>query len=216
MTIEAIIFDMDGVIVESEPVWNTCRVELSAAYGKQWGEEDQRSVMGSSTAHWAKVMRERLALPMSDEAVIDEMRRRMIAHFDAHLPVLPGAVEAVKLASSAYPVALASGSMSALISYVLRATGLEEVLKVVVRGDDLARGKPAPDIYLEAARQLGVEPAACVGVEDSAHGVMSLRAAGMKVIVVPSPYPLKEEVLSLADLRLQSLEAFTLERIAQL
>ena len=216
MPVKALIFDMDGVIVDSEPVWNQSRVEMAAAHGKQWNEADQRAVMGSSTLAWAKVMRERLDLPMSDEAVIDEVRRRMIAHYDQRLPVLPGAVEAVRLAASAYPVALGSGSMSALITYVMHATGLDQILKVVVRGDDIPRGKPEPDIYLEAARQLGVAPADCAGVEDSGHGVMALRAAGMKVIVVSSPWPLPESVLALTDLRLQSLADFSLELVKTL
>jgi mannitol-1-/sugar-/sorbitol-6-/2-deoxyglucose-6-phosphatase len=217
MAIRAVIFDMDGVLVDSEPCWDEARVELAAAYGKRWTEELQRQSMGRSTVEWARVMRERIPLPMSEEEVIEEMRRRMVAYYDRHLPLLPGALEAVRLAASAYPVALASGSMTALIEYVLGATGLDKVMTTVVFGDTIPQGKPAPDIYLEAARRLGIAPAECVGVEDSGNGIRALRAAGMRAVAVPSPrYPLGEDVLALADRRLTTLEGFSLELLRDL
>jgi len=214
MPIRAVIFDMDGVLVDSEPVWHRSRVELTAAYGKTWNEELQRACMGRSTVEWAEIMCERIPLPMSVPGVIEEMRGRMVAAYQRHLPVLPGAVEAVRRMAGAYPVALASGSMSALVDHVLAATGLDLVIPVVVYGDTVPRGKPAPDIYLEAARRLGIAPADCVGVEDSANGLRSLRAAGMRAIAVPSPdYPLPEVVLALADRRLATLESLTPELV---
>jgi beta-phosphoglucomutase-like phosphatase (HAD superfamily) len=212
--IQAIVFDMDGVLIDSEPIWNEVRVEFAAACGKPWTEALQRSVMGVSTQTWGEAMRDGLGSPLPVEQVVDEVGRRMIASYRRHLPLLPGALEAVRLAAGAYPVALASGSMSMLIDHVLDATGLRELIGVVVYGDTIARGKPAPDIYLETARRLGVVPAACVGVEDSANGLRALRAAGMKAIAVPSPgYPLPDAA---ADLRLSSLEEFSLDLVRAL
>jgi HAD superfamily hydrolase (TIGR01509 family) len=210
MPIRAVIFDMDGVIVDSEPVWNSTRVELVGAHGRTWNEGLQRACMGRSTLEWAEIMRERVPLPMTTVEVMDEMRRRMIEAYEAHLPVLPGAVEAVRRMAGAFTVAMASGSMTALIDHVLIATGLDRVIPVVVHGDTIARGKPAPDIYLEAARRLGVPPGECAGVEDSANGLRSLRAAGMRAVAVPSVgYPLPAEALSLADLRVATLDDLT-------
>ena len=214
MTTQAIIFDMDGVLIDSEPIWNEVRVEFAAACGKPWTEALQRSVMGVSTRAWGEVMRQGLGCPQPVEQVIDDVGRRMTAHYRRHLPLLPGALQAVRLAAGAYPVALASGSMSMLIDHVLDATGLRPLIGVVVYGDTVERGKPAPDIYLEAARRLGVAPAACLGIEDSANGLRALHAAGMKAIAVPSPgYPLAEVA---AELRLSSLEEFSLELVRDL
>lgn len=211
MTIQAIVFDMDGVLIDSEPIWNEVRVEFAVACGKPWTEALQRSVMGVSTRTWGEVMRDGLGTPLSAEQVNDEVGRRMIARYRRHLPLLPGALQAVRLAAGGYPVALASGSMSVLIDHVLDATGLRPLIGVVVYGDTVARGKPDPDIYLEAARRLGVAPAACVGIEDSVNGLRALRAAGMKAIAVPSPgYPLADVA---ADLRLSSLEEFSLDLV---
>jgi len=216
MPIRAVIFDMDGVIVDSEPVWNRSRVELAGAHGRSWSEELQRACMGRSTEEWAEIMRERVPLQMTAAEVMAEMRERMLSAYRAHLPVLPGAVEAVHRMAGAFAVAMASGSMTALIEHVLRATGLDHAISVVVLGDTIPRGKPAPDIYLEAARRLGVPPGDCVGVEDSSNGLRSLRAAGMRAVAVPSPgYPLSEEALALADLRLASLVDLSVEAVRQ-
>jgi len=217
MPIGAVIFDLDGVIVDSEPVWNRSRIELVGAHGRSWNEELQRACMGRSTLEWAEIMRERVPLPMTVAEVMDEMRERMLAAYRAHLPVLPGAVEAVHRMAGAFAVAMASGSMTALIEHVLRATGLDRRISVVVFGDTIPRGKPAPDIYLEAARRLALPPGACAGVEDSANGLRALRAAGMSAVAVPSPgYPLSEEALALADLRLSTLEELSVEAVRAL
>jgi HAD superfamily hydrolase (TIGR01509 family) len=217
MTIEAVIFDMDGVLIDSEPRWNQARIEMAEARGTRWTEEDQRSVMGSSTLEWARKMKQVLRHPGTLEEVIAELRQRMIDGYRRELPLLPGAVEAVKRMATAFGVGLASGSTTALIDHVLGATGLDCVVQAVVYGDTIPRGKPSPDIYLEAARRFGLAPGVCVGIEDSAHGVHALRAAGMKVVAVPSPgYPLSEEVLAKADLRLVSLNELTIERVRAL
>ncbi len=215
--IEAVIFDMDGVLVDSEVYWQVSREEFARVLGKQWKEEDQRAAMGSSTIGWATLMQNRLAPEMPVEDIIADIKARIFAHYEAHMPLLPGALEAVKTAASAFKVGLASGSETSIIKLVMERTGLDQVFHVVVYGDSIPRGKPAPDIYLEAARQLGVAPERAVGIEDSANGIRALKAAGMYAIAVPSPaFPLAEEVLKLADVRLPTLESFTVDLVRSL
>ncbi len=216
MTIQAVIFDMDGVLVDSEGYWEQCRVDFAQELGKSWAAEDQRLVMGRGSAEWAQIMQTRMALDMEIDDIIGQMRSRVLARYDEHLPILPGALEAVHAAASRYKVALASGSPTVLIQHVTKSTGLDQVFQAMVFGDEVEHGKPAPDIYLEAARRLGVSPADCIGIEDSANGVRSLKAAGMIAIGVPGAnYPLPEDVLQMADLVLPSLEGLSLELVSQ-
>ncbi len=218
MPFEAIIFDMDGVIVASEDYWWESRVEWAAKLGKTWTHDDQRLAMGRNTAEWAEVMRERLDLPdMPLEQVMSEVMALVLARLEAHLPVLPGALEAVHTAAARYRVALASGSPIPIIKRVMELTALDQVFEVMVYGDDQPRGKPYPDIWLEATRQLGVDPIRCVGIEDSSNGVRSLVAAGMTTIAVPSlSFPLPQAIVDMADVHLASLEQFDLALLARL
>ena len=218
MPFEAVIFDMDGVIVASEDYWWESRVEWAAQHGKTWTHADQRLAMGRNTAEWAEVMRERLNLPeIPLEQVMSEMLGLVLARMEAHLPILPGALEAVQTAASRYRVALASGSPIPIIKRVMELTGLDQVFEVMVYGDEQPRGKPHPDIWLEVTRQLGVDATRCVGIEDSSNGVRSLVAAGMTVIAVPSPgFALPAEITALADVNLTSLEQFDLALLERL
>jgi mannitol-1-/sugar-/sorbitol-6-/2-deoxyglucose-6-phosphatase len=215
--ITAVIFDMDGVLIDSEITWQQVREEFAAQRGKQWTEDDHRHVMGSSTLHWANYMQARLVPDWTTEQVIDVIRSAVRTTYERRLPLLPGAIEAVRTAASFGKVGLASGSETSLIDFVLEKSGLNKVFQVVVYGDTLERGKPAPDIYLEAARRLAVPPNQCVGIEDSANGIRSLHAAGMRIIAVPGEqFPLAPEILSLADVRLESLEQFSVELLRSL
>jgi HAD superfamily hydrolase (TIGR01509 family) len=217
MPVEVIIFDMDGVLVDSEVYWAQARVEFAADRGLVWGGDDHRYVMGRATLEWAEVMKERMALDDSPRAIADEMIERMKAKYEARLPVREGAVEAVNLAAERYRVGLASGSPTDLIQHVTRLTGLDSVFETMVYGDDIARGKPAPDIYFEALRRLEMSPQVAAGIEDSGNGILSLHNAGMKIIAAPSPdFPLKEEHLALAHARIASLTEFTLELVESL
>ncbi|MBK8025244.1 MAG: HAD family phosphatase [Chloroflexi bacterium] len=217
MPIDAVIFDMDGVLLDSEQYWYEARVEFAAARGLTWTMEFQRLAMGRATVEWAHVMQERLHLEMSLQAIMDEVIDRVLEKIAARFPALPGALEAVHTAAKTHPVALASGSPTRVIQTVMSLTGLDRVFQTVVYGDDMERGKPAPDIYLETARRLGVDPSHCLGIEDSGNGVRALHAAGMMIIAVPSPgFSLSDDVLALADLVLPSLESFSLETIQSL
>jgi HAD superfamily hydrolase (TIGR01509 family) len=217
MTIQAVIFDMDGVLVDSEVYWRESREEFAAELGKVWTAEDQHAAMGRNTIEWARVMQERLRLDMSLEQIMADVKARIIAHYEKRLPLLPGALEAARTARSAYRVALASGSPTEIIQEVMRLTGLGTVFEFVVYGDDIPNGKPAPDIYLETARLLGVPPARCVGIEDSSNGVRAVKAAGMYCIAVPSPgFALPDAIVQMADLLLPSLESFSVEMVQKL
>ena len=181
--VQAVVFDMDGVLVESEDLWLRARTEFAASIGRVWTAEDQVATMGCNTAAWARIMVQRLELqahPGMDEAgVAQEIITRMQALYAAHLPAREGAVQAVRLAATHYRVALASGSPRALGEHVLRATGLDDILTVTLYGDEVEHGKPAPDVYLRVLERLGVHPEDAVGVEDSGNGIRSLHAAGM-------------------------------------
>ena len=186
--IAAVLFDLDGVIVDSEPWWHAVRVEWAAARGLTWTEADNRACMGRDSRDWARIMLERLRLdltiPQIERAILDAMVQKYARE---PAPCVPGAVEAVARIAATIPSAIASSSHPAVISAALRAVGLAECLRVVVSGNDVPAGKPAPDVYLEAARRLGISPERCLVVEDSLNGVLAGRAAGMTVVLVPNP-----------------------------
>jgi HAD superfamily hydrolase (TIGR01509 family) len=217
MAVKAVIFDMDGVLIASEGIWFETRVDFARAHGKDWKMDDQRACMGVNTIEWGHIMKQRLGLEMPVEDIMAEVKSRLIARLIEKLPVLPGAIEAVQAAAAAYPIALASGSPTEVILKVTQLMGIDKLFRTMVFGDDMARGKPAPDIYLETARRLAINPTDCAGVEDSGNGVRSLKAAGMKIIAVPSPgFPLSQELLALADRVLPSLTEFSAELVRTL
>lgn len=214
MPIEAVIFDMDGVLVDSEKYWLLSRQEFASALGKEWSHADQPLVMGVNTIEWGRVMRERLCPDWTVERVMEDVIARVISHYDTELPLRPGALDAVHKAAGAFRVALASGSPSRIINHILELTGLDQVFETVVYGDDMQNGKPAPDIYLETLRRLNVPPERAVGVEDSGNGVRALHNAGMWIIAAPSPgFPLSPEVAALAHRQIASLEEFSVEMV---
>jgi len=198
--------------MDSEACWFESRIEFAERFGKIWTMDDQRVAMGRSTIEWAEVMRERLSLDLTLDQIMEEVITLVMDRLGERLPVLPGALEAVKLTATRYPIALASGSPTRVIDHVLNITGLHKVFQAVVYGDDMTRGKPDPEIWLTAADKLGVDVTLCAGIEDSGNGIRSLRAAGVYTIAVPSPgFPLSPDVLALADRVLPSLEHFTLD-----
>lgn len=218
--IEAVVFDMDGILVDSEVLWRQVREEFAADHGMTWRAEDQESTMGCNTAMWSRIMVERLQLRaklgMDEAAIAKEIKRRLLEKYQAHLPEREGAIEAVYRAASKYKVALASGSPNELAEYVMKVTGLDQVFLATMYGDDVAQGKPAPDIYLRVLEKIGVRPENAVGVEDSGNGIRSLKAAGMGIIAAPGPeFPLAEELLALADARIREMSEFSAELVEQ-
>ena len=201
--IDAVLFDLDGVLVDTEPWWDEVRIAFAAEHGRAWGPDDQRAVMGANSPGWARIMRERLDLRDMDEdeiqsAIVDGVLAR---YRDREPPRVPGAPEALRRIAATLPVAIASSSHPAVIRAAVDALGMREVLGAVVSSDEVEHGKPAPDVYLLAASRLGVAPARCLVVEDSLNGVRAGRAAGMTVVLVPNAsVPPDAAALELADL----------------
>jgi HAD superfamily hydrolase (TIGR01509 family) len=217
MPIQAVIFDMEGVLMDSEGYWTKAREGFAHDLGKRWTMDDQRAAMGRNTTEWARVMQQRLALDMPIEQIIRDVIRRVLAQYDEQLPVREGALEAVRRIASRYRVGLASGSPTEVIDYSMQRTGLERVFQSIVKGDTIPNGKPAPDIYREVLRQLGVEPAQAAGIEDSSNGVRALHNAGMFIIAAPSPgFALPPEVAALAHRLIAHMDEVTPALVAAL
>ncbi len=206
----AVIFDLDGVIVDSEQVWDEVREQYTVESGGRYSERATRDMMGMSSTEWSTYMAEELALPGSPEEINADVVERMLARYGEEPPLIPGAVEAVRTIAERWPTAIASSSNPELITVVLRVSGLDVVIREAVSSQEVERGKPAPDVYLEAARRLRADPASCAAVEDSHNGIRSAKAAGMRVVAVPNPhFPPGEEALALADVTLRSITELT-------
>ena len=212
--IDAIIFDLDGVILETEQLWNQVREGLVRERGGRWSESAQAGMMGMSSTEWSRYMHDVVGLQESPAEINAEVVRRMLERYRETLPLVPGAVEAVRRLTDSFRLAIASSSNRPVIETVLERAGLDGLFEVTVSSEEVERGKPAPDVYLEAARRLGVGSEACAAVEDSHAGIRSAKSAGMRVIAIPNAsYPPDDEALELADVTLESLEQLTPDRI---
>ncbi len=215
--VEVIIFDMDGLLVDSEPCWHDARSNLFREIGLEWTQANDEHTMGVSTGEWADYMVSLSGGRFNRQQVINEVLARMEARYRRDIPFAPGAREIIDRLAPLYPMAIASGSHPRLLRAILDATGWEAVFDQIVSGDEVAHGKPAPDIYLETARRLDVPPAKCAVFEDAAFGIQAARAAGMHVIAVPNRHlPPPAEVLATAGVVLDSLEDFHLEQLKEL
>jgi HAD superfamily hydrolase (TIGR01509 family) len=210
MTIEAVVFDLDGVLIDSEHVWDEVREELARERGGRWHPDAQRDMMGMSSPEWSRYLHDVIGLSEPPEEIDAEVVRRMRARYADELPLLDGAVAAVRRLAEAYRLGLASSSNRPLIDAVLEDAGLAPFFAATVSSEEVARGKPAPDVFLEAARRLAAAPERCVAIEDSANGIRSAQAAGMRVVAIPNlHYPPPPEALALADVVLESLSSLT-------
>jgi len=208
--IAAVVFDMDGVLIESEEVWDSVREAYVRERGGRYDAEVQRAMMGMSSTEWSQYLHDVAGIPDAPAAINDEVVRRMLDAYRAHVPLVDGAVDAVERLARVYPLGLASSSNRSLIDAVLDVAGVTSLFAATVSSEEVARGKPAPDVYLEAARRLGVDATRCAAVEDSHGGIRSANAAGMRVIAFPNPtYPPDEESLARADVVIRSLDELT-------
>jgi HAD superfamily hydrolase (TIGR01509 family) len=215
--IEAVVFDLDGVLVDSEPVWEEVRRQLVAEHGGHWAPDAQRRLMGMSTPEWARYLSQDLGAGLSPDQVAELVIDRMADRYRERLPLLPDAREAVRRLAGRWPLGLASSAPSRLIDTVLAASGLRSSFAVVMSTEQVPHGKPAPDIYLSVAAELGFRPPACAAVEDSSNGLRSAAAAGLQVIAVPQPeYPPDPDALAAARLVLTSLTGLTVDAVAAL
>jgi HAD superfamily hydrolase (TIGR01509 family) len=214
--IDAVIFDMDGVIVDSEQVWDDVRQSYTREVGGTFTEEATRAMMGMSSPEWSRYMAESLGVPGTPEQINADIVERMLERYGQAPPLIPGAVDAVRRIGARWPLAIASSSNAELIEVVLRAAGIDSLFETAVSSEEVARGKPAPDVYVEAARRLGVESVRCAAVEDSRPGIRSAKAAGMHVVAVPNPhFPPDDAALAQADVILGSIEELDVESFAR-
>jgi HAD superfamily hydrolase (TIGR01509 family) len=212
--IAAVVFDLDGVLLDSEQVWDDAREQLAHERGGRWHPQAQRDMMGMSSPEWSRYMHETIGLPEPPEEINREVVERLSAIYRRDLPALPGSREAVERLAARWPLGLASSSNRELIDLVLELLGVASRFETTVSSEEVPRGKPAPDVYLEAARRLGVEPHHSAAVEDSHNGILAAKAAGMTVLAIPNRrFPPDDDALAQADTVLGSLEELTAEAI---
>jgi HAD superfamily hydrolase (TIGR01509 family) len=208
--IEAIVFDLDGVLIDSEPVWDQARRAVVAETGGQWRANATREMMGMSAPEWSGYLHDELSVPLPPKEINDRVIGHLLASYEKDLPLLPGAADAVRRLAAVWKLGLASSANRAVIDAVLAASDLTPCFAVTVSGEEVAHGKPAPDVYLAAGARLGVDPGRCAAVEDSSNGLRSAAAAGMAVIAVPNrTFPPTTESLGLAALTVDSLGQLT-------
>jgi len=196
---QAVIFDLDGVLMDSEQRWNEAKEELVRQRGGRWRDDAPTMMMGMSSPEWSAYLRDELAVPMDTAAISADVVRRMLEGYRRQLPLLPGAQLSVRALAERWPLALASSSNREVIDAALELSGLASCFRATVSSEEVERGKPAPDVYLRAAEELRAEPASCVAIEDSSNGIRAAAAAGMAILAVPNPhYPPAPEALDLA------------------
>jgi HAD superfamily hydrolase (TIGR01509 family) len=207
---EAVVFDLDGLLLDTEQVWDEVREALTRERGGRWHDRAQADMMGMSSTEWSSYMHESLGLAEPPEELNRLVVERMQERYREQLPLVDGAVDAVRRIGERWPLGLASSSNRELIDLALELMGVADLFSATVSSEEVERGKPAPDVYLEAARRLDVAPERVVAVEDSAAGIRSATAAGMRVIAIPNPhFPPPDDVLGLADVVLDSLADLT-------
>jgi HAD superfamily hydrolase (TIGR01509 family) len=210
----AVIFDLDGVLLDSEQAWDEARKQLTVARGGAWRARATREMMGMSSMEWSQYMHEELGVDMPPEDISGAVVDLMTSSYREKLPLLPGAMEAVRRTAVRWPLGLASSSNRPLIDLALRLSAMAGFFSATVSSEEVSRGKPAPDVYLEAAGRLSVDPIACAAIEDSHNGILSAKAAGMRVIVIPNrAFPPGANSVAQADAVIESLDQLTADII---
>ena len=213
--IAAVVFDLDGVLLDSEQVWDTAREQLVRERGGRWHDRAQHDMMGMSSPEWSRYMHDRLGLAEPPDEINRDVVARLESLYREKLPLIDGAREAVERLADRWPLGLASSSNRPIIDLALELAGLQDRFRVTVSSEEVARGKPAPDVYFEAARRLSVPPEQCAAIEDSHNGIRSARAAGMRVVAIPNKvFPPDPDALGLADIVLDSLDEVTPEAVS--
>jgi HAD superfamily hydrolase (TIGR01509 family) len=214
VAVAAVVFDLDGVLVDSETVWDNARREVVASHGGAWLPNATREMMGMSSTEWSAYIRDRLGVALSPNEISDAVVALVEVRYEEQLPLLPGARETVHALAARWPLGLASSSNRPIIERFLDASGLRGCFTVSVSSEEVARGKPAPDVYLEAARRLAVAAERCIAIEDSTNGIHAAAAARMRVVALPnSHFPPAPEALELATFVITGLDEITAELI---
>jgi HAD superfamily hydrolase (TIGR01509 family) len=208
--IDAVVFDLDGLILDTEELWDEVREGLVHERGGRWTDRAQADMMGMSSTEWSRYMHDELGVADPPKEISREVVRRMLDLYTERLPLIDGAVEAVERVAARWPLGLASSSNRELIDRALEVSGLDQFFRVTVSSEEVSRGKPAPDVYVEAARRLGLAPEDAAAIEDSASGIRSADAAGMLVVAIPNrAFPPPDDVLALADVVVDSIKQLT-------
>jgi HAD superfamily hydrolase (TIGR01509 family) len=202
-----VVFDLDGVLVDSEHLWDRARRELVAERGGTWRDDATHAMMGMSAPEWSRYVHEELGVDLAPTAISTAVVERLDRLYRERLPLLPRARETVIAAAERWPLGLASSANREIIDLVLELSELDACFDATVSSEEVAHGKPAPDVYLEAARRLRVAPTGCAAVEDSTNGLRSAAAAGMTVVAIPNEaFPPSEDALQLATAVIHSLD----------
>lgn len=213
-TFDALIFDMDGVLTDTESLWDDVRRGLAADAGLPWPDDATAAMMGMSTPEWSAYLVDTVGLPGPPTRVAEQVIDAMAARYHERLPTMPGAVEAVRRVAALLPMGLASSSPRRLIDTVLAELGVADLFAATVSTEEVARGKPSPDGYVRVCELMDADPARSVAVEDSSNGLRAAHAAGMTVIAVPHPgHPPADDALALAEAVLDSLDQLTGDRL---
>jgi HAD superfamily hydrolase (TIGR01509 family) len=214
-SIDAIVFDLDGVLVDSDHIWHQVREGLARERGGRWTEQSEPDMMGMSSPEWSRYLHDVVGIPESPQEINDEVVRRLLARYADEVPLIDGAVDAVRRLAGSFQLAVASSANRELIDGVVDAAGLDGMFEASVSSEEVARGKPAPDVFLEAARRLDLAPERCAAIEDSANGIRAAHAAGMRVLAIPNRrYPPAADALELADEVLASIAELSPELVA--
>jgi HAD superfamily hydrolase (TIGR01509 family) len=217
VSIEGVVFDLDGVLIDTEEVWEQVRRAYVAEAGREFLPDSQQRMMGMSTGEWSRHLSVDVGVGRTPEIVAREVLDRMAQRYREALPLIPGGVAAVRRLGERFPLALASSSARVLIDQVLVTAGLTDAFRVTLSTEQVAAGKPAPDVYLAAVAHLGLPAASCAAVEDSSNGLRAAAAAGLAVIAVPhQTYPPAPDALALADLVVGGLHELTVEAVEKL
>jgi HAD superfamily hydrolase (TIGR01509 family) len=215
--VKALIFDLDGVLVDSEQVWDAARKDVVAANGGTWREGAEHDMLGMSSKEWPVYVVEQLGAQLTPQQVNDAVVDAMLRGYRERLPLLPGARAAVERLAAQWPLGLASSSNLEVIEVVMESGGFAPYFKTWVSSEEVAGGKPAPDVFLEAARRMGADPATTAAIEDSHNGILAADAAGMAVIALPNhEFPPGDDALEHADLVLDSLDRLTVEAVGSI
>ena len=207
MSVGSIVFDLDGVLVDSEQLWDRARRELVAERGGSWRDEATQTMMGMSSREWSRYMHDALRVDLDPAEISAVVVDRLEQLYRQELPLLPGARDAVTALATIWPLGLASSANREVIDLVLELAELESCFDATVSSEEVPHGKPAPDVYLEVARRLAVAAVDCAAVEDSTSGLRAAAAAGMTVIALPNPaFPPTEDALRLATAVIHSLD----------
>ncbi|MGB2765479.1 MAG: HAD family phosphatase [Propionicimonas sp.] len=214
----AVVFDMDGTLTDTEHIWDVVRRQLAASEGLSWPEEATTAMMGMSTQQWSTYLSEVVGLSGTPQEAAERTIDGMQVAYRSGIELLPGAREAVRRMAGHWPLGLASSSPRVLIDAALEFMGVSDLFVATLSTEELGgAGKPAPDVYLEVCRRLGVDAGRALAVEDAPNGILAAHAAGMAVVAIPPHFhPPSPDILALADVVIDSLDDLTVDLVADL